>query len=101
MDIHLKAEEINEIQVREGDRIFLESLRQSVVPPYLMIMPTYDLPDFIRFVELRSLDEDGVHGAIIVLDVTATGQGQLTVGFKNIQTGNVTHKKVLACIAEK
>lgn len=101
MDIHLEAEQINEMKVRVGNRIFLESLRQSVVPPYLMIMPTYDLPDFIRFVELRPLNEDGVHGAILVLDVIATGQGPLTVGFKDIQTGKITHKKVLACIAEE
>lgn len=101
MDIHLKAEEITEIKGRVGDRILLESLRQSVIPPYLMIMPTYDLPDFIRFVELRSLNEDGVHGAIIVLDVIASGRGVLTVGFKDIQTGKITHKKGLACIAEE
>lgn len=97
MDIHLKSEEINEIQVNVGDRIYLESLRQTVIPPYLMIMPFYELPEFIHFVESRPLDEDGVHGTIFVLDVIAAGQGELTVGFKDMQNDNTTHKKVLLC----
>ncbi len=97
MDIHLKAEDINEIQVNVGDKIFLESLRQAVVPPYLMIMPFYDLPEFFQFVEARPLDEDGVHGTVFVFDVKSSGQGELTVGFKDMQNGTITHKKVLRC----
>ena len=97
MDILLKSEEINEMHVNVGDRIYLESLRQSVIPPYLMIMPFYVLPEFIQFVETRPLDEDGVHGAIFVLDVIAADQDELTVGFKDLQNGNITHKKVLLC----
>jgi hypothetical protein len=97
MDIHLKSEDIHEIKVNAGDRVFLESLRQTVIPPYLMIMPFYDLPEFIHFIESRPLDEDGVHGTIFVLEVKAAGQGELTVGFKDMQTGNITHKKVLRC----
>jgi hypothetical protein len=97
MDIHLKSEDINEIKVNVGDRIFLESLRQAVIPPYLMIMPFYELPEFIHFVESLPLDEDGVHGTIFVLEVKAAGQGELTVGFKDMQSGHITHKKVLRC----
>lgn len=97
MDIHLNSEDIDEIQVNVGDRVLLESLRQAVVPPYLMIMPFYVLPEFIHFVESRPLDEDGVHGTIFVLDVKAAGQGELTVGFKDMQSGNITHQKVLPC----
>lgn len=95
MAIHLNAETIDEIRAHVGDTIFLESLRESVVPPYLMLMPFCDLPDFMRLVEQRPLDEDGVHGTIFVLEVLAAGQGDLTVGFKDLQSGSITHKKTI------
>lgn len=96
MEIYLSSEDIKEISVRVGERILLESLRQAVVPPYVMIMPFYVLPDFINYVESRPLDEDGVHGTIFVLDAHAPGQGELKIGFKDMQSGEVTHEKVLS-----
>jgi hypothetical protein len=98
MEEFLRSEEIKEINMRVGDRILLESLRQAVVPPYLMIMPFNVLPDFIRCAESRPLEEDGVHGTIFVLDALASGQGSLTIGFKDLQSGEVTHQKVLTII---
>jgi hypothetical protein len=96
MEIYLSSEDIKEIRVHVGERIMLESLRQAVVPPYVMIMPFYVLPDFIHYVESRPLDEDGVHGTIFVLDAHTQGQGELKIGFKDIQSGEVTHEKVLS-----
>jgi hypothetical protein len=96
MEIYLRTEDITEIRVGVGVRILLESLRQAVVPPYVMIMPYYILPDFIRYVESRPLEEDGVHGTIFVLDAHAPGNGELTIGFKDMQSGEVTHQKVLS-----
>ena len=96
MEIILSSEDIKEIRVRVGERIMLEYLRQAVVPPYVMIMPFYVLPDFIQYVESRPLDEDGVHGTIFVLDAHTPGQGELKIGFKDMQSGEVTHEKVLS-----
>ena len=95
MEIYLSSEDIKEIRARVGDRILLESLRQAVVPPYVMIMPFYVLPDFIHYVESRPLEEDGVHRTIFVLDAHTRGQGELKIGFKDMQSGEVTHEKVL------
>ncbi len=95
MIAYLRSEEITEIHLRVGERVLLESLRQAVVPPYLMIMPYYVLPDFIRYVESQPLKEDGVHGTIFVLDAHAPGEGELTIGFKDMQSGAVTHQKEL------
>jgi hypothetical protein len=96
MEIYLRTEDITEINVGVGKRILLESLRQAVVPPYVMIMPYYILPDFVRYVESRPLEEDGVHGTIFVLDAHAPGNGELTIGFKDMQSGEVSHQKVLS-----
>jgi hypothetical protein len=96
MEVYLRSEEITKINVRVGERILLESLRQAVVPPYVTIMPFYIIPDFIKYVESRPLDEDGVHGTIFVLDAHAPGQGEVTIGFKDMQKGEVTHQKVLS-----
>ncbi len=101
MAIYLKAEDINEFEVNVGDTVYLESLRQSVVPPYLMIMPFIQLPETLILKESQPLEEDGVHGTVFVLEVTAPGRNELTVGFKDLQYGTVTHEKVLLCISHK
>jgi hypothetical protein len=101
MEVYLRAEDIKEIHVRVGERVLLESLRQAVVPPYLMILPFQDPPGFFRYIESRPLEEDGVHGTIFVFDVEASGQGQLTVGFRSMESGEITHQKVIPIIAEK
>ena len=101
MGIHLNAEDINEIRANVGDMILLESLRETVAPPYLMLMPFCDLPDFMHLAEQRPLDEDGVHGTIFVLEVKTAGQGELTVGFKDLQNGSITHKKIVQVIASQ
>lgn len=97
MEIKLKAEEIDEIRAAVGDTISLESLRQTVIPPYLMLMPFCELPDYIEEVEMRSLDEDGVHVAEFVLKAKNAGEQTLVIGFKDLQSGEVTHKKEIRC----
>lgn len=101
MQIKLKAEEIEILKANAGDVVFLESLRQSVIPPFLMLMPFCELPDFIELLETKSLGEDGIHGAIFILKIRSKSQGNIIVGFKDLQSGKVTHKKVLRCITDE
>lgn len=97
MNIKLRAEEIGKITANVGDTIYLESLRQAVVPPYLMLMPFCNLPEFIELVETKSLGEDGIHGVTYVLKVKSRAEGKLVIGFKDMQTGKITHNKVILC----
>ncbi len=101
MAIYLKAEDIREFEVNVGDTVYLESLRQSVVPPYLMIMPFIQLPESLLLKESETLEEDGVHGTVFILEVISPGRNKLTVGFKDLQYGTVTHEKSLLCISHK
>ena len=101
MVIHLKAEDLNEFEVHVGDTFHLESLRQAVVPPYLMLMPFIHLPDTLKLKGSQPLDEDGVHGTIFILEVVSLGRGRITVGFKDMQHGKVTHEKELLCTSSE
>ncbi len=89
------AEEAVNIEVRVGQRFELESLRQSVVPPYLMLMPFLELPNFLELEEQRPLGEDGVHGCVFAVRAMGPGQSELVVGFRDLQTGETTHRKSL------
>jgi len=97
MEIKLKAEDIDEIRAVVGDTIRLESLRQTVIPPYLMLMPFCELPDGIEELEVRSLDEDGVHVAEFVLKAKDAGEQTLVIGFRDLQSSEVTHRKEIRC----
>ena len=66
-----RAEKIDELDIPVGTTVTLESLRQAVVPPYLMLMPFIEVPDGIVVEEQRALDEDGVHGCTYVLQAAA------------------------------
>ena len=71
----------------------LESLRQAVVPPYLMLMPFVEVPEPLEVESQQRLDEDGVHGSVFHLRGTKPGQGELVVGFRDLRTNEVTHRK--------
>ena len=72
------------------------SLRQAVVPPYLMLMPFLDVPEEISIEGQTAFDEDGVHGCVYRLRANAPFEGVIAVGFRDLQTGEVTHRKVIA-----
>ena len=90
-----RAEKIDELDIPVGATVRLESLRQAVVPPYLMLMPFIEVPDGIVVEEQRALDEDGVHGCVYVLRAAAAGEGDLAIGFRDMRTNQVTHRKVI------
>jgi hypothetical protein len=90
-----RAEKIDELEIPVGATVKLESLRQAVVPPYLMLMPFIEVPDGIVVEEQRALDEDGVHGCVYVLRATMACEGDLAIGFRDMRTNQVTHHKVI------
>jgi hypothetical protein len=90
-----RAENIDRLEIPVGGSVDLESLRQAVVPPHLMLMPFLEVPDEISIEGQTALDEDGVHGCVYRLRAKASFEGQITIGFRDLQTGEVTHRKVI------
>ncbi len=95
MKIKINAEKTQQFEASVNDTIVLESLRESVVPPYLMLMPFCDLPPSLQLIETQSLNEEGVHGVNFVIKVIENMDGKITTGFKDIQSGKITHQKVI------
>lgn len=87
------AETIDTLRIPLGEKVNLESLRQAVIPPYLMLMPFITVPDGILVEGQQGLDEDGVHGCVYTLNGVAACTGKLTIGFRDMQTNEVTHQK--------
>ena len=90
-----RAELTDSLSIPVGTIVQLESLRQAVVPPYLMLMPFIEVPDEVVVEGQIALDEDGVHGCVYLLRAAAACDGKATIGFRDIQTGQVTHHKVI------
>jgi hypothetical protein len=90
-----QAELVNDLNIPVGTTVKLESLRESVIPPYLMLMPFIEVPDEIVIEGQEALDEDGVHGCVYSLRAAAAWEGEAVVGFRDMQTGEVTHRKVI------
>jgi hypothetical protein len=87
------ASRVQQISVSKGDTFRLESLRQAVVPPFLMLLPFVELPSFLKLQTEEGLEEDGVHGSRFVILAVAAGEGNLRVGFRDLQTDRITHQK--------
>ncbi len=90
---HIWADEIDRVEIRVGEEIRLESLRQAVVPPYLMLMPFITLPEGITLVEQSAPEEEGVHGCSYLLRADSPTQGECVVGFRDLRTRQETHRK--------
>ena len=92
------AEQVDHLSVSVDTTFRLESLRQAVVPPYLMLMPFIEVPDGIVVEEQRALDEDGVHGCVYVLRAASACEGAIVVGFRDMRTNAVTHRKEIGLV---
>lgn len=97
--LFFRSELTDEIVIPVDEYVQLESLRQAVVPPYLMLMPFIIVPDGIVVEDQLALDEDGVHGCIYVLRAERALIGDIEIGFKDMQTQEITHSKQLRVIA--
>jgi hypothetical protein len=90
-----RAEDVDELRLKVGETVDLESLRAAVVPPHLMLMPFVETPQEVDLEGQDRLDEDGVHGSVFHLKASSPGVGELVVGFRDLQTSEVTHRKTI------
>jgi hypothetical protein len=91
--VDYSAADVVHIDMKVGDIRTLESLRQAVVPPYVMIIPFLELPACVELVSQKDFEGEGVHGCVFTLRATAAGEGVLRVGFRDVRTGNVVIEK--------
>jgi hypothetical protein len=91
--VEYRAGDVDAITMEVGEECRLESLRQAVVPPYLLIVPFLDLPNFVELTHQDNLAEDGIHGATFTLRAVLPGEGDLWVGFRDLRTGDVVIEK--------
>jgi len=91
-----EAESVENLELLVGETIKLESIRQPVVPPYLMLMPFIETPPEIVVEKQYALDEEGFHGCIYQLKSEKQCKGKIIVGFRDLQTGETTHRKVIS-----
>jgi hypothetical protein len=90
-----RAEDVEQLSLAVGESLDLESLRAAVVPPHLLLMPFVETPDGVDLEGQDGLDEDGVHGSVFHLKARRPGTGRLVVGFRDLQTDEVTHSKAI------
>jgi hypothetical protein len=90
-----RADELEELHLQVGDEVELESLRAAVVPPHLFLLPFLETPEEIDIEGQAGLDEDGVHGSTFHLRAKKPGEGELIVGFRDLRTHEVTHRKAI------
>lgn len=90
---YARAEDVDELRLHVGERVDLESLRAAVVPPHLMLSPFVETPDGVDIEGEEGLEEDGVHGSVFHLRADKPGEGELVVGFRDLRTHEVTHRK--------
>jgi hypothetical protein len=90
----------DKITLRVGDTVTLHSLRQAVVPPYLMLSAFIQTPPGLAMQEQHALPGEGLHGVDYDLKATAPGTGDLVVGFRDLRTNKVTHEKRLQVVVD-
>lgn len=98
---HERADELDELHLAVGEELELESLRAAVVPPHLFLLPFLETPEEIDIEGQVGLDEDGVHGSIFHLRANKPGEGELVIGFRDLRTHQVTHRKAIQFSVEE
>lgn len=93
MNAYISAAEISQLKMKCGETIKMESLKKAVAPPFLMIIPFIELPDFVELARQDNLEEEGVHGCIFTLKALKPGKGKIITGFNDLKTGTPVLKK--------
>ena len=63
-----------------------------------MLMPFIQLPDGIELLNQTALEGEGEHGCTFELRAIKPMEGDLLVGFKDIQTGKIIRQKEIHVI---
>ncbi len=100
MPADYRATDDDTVSLRVGETVTLESLRQAVVPPYVMLIPFLVTPPGVELVRQDPLEEDGVHGCVYAIRGLQSGTGVARVGFKDLRSGEVTHERRLTMIVQ-
>ncbi len=90
-----RAESAGRLDLPAGTTFVLESLRQAVVPPYVLIVPFLELPPCLELLKDESLDQEGVHGATYTVRTLAPGGGTVRLGFRDLRTGQTVREKAI------
>jgi hypothetical protein len=90
-----RASDADRIDVKVGETIALESLRQAVVPPYVMIVPFIEPSDGLEVLGQDGLGEDGIHGCVYRLRASQAGEGSLRVGFRDLRTQAIVKERTI------
>jgi hypothetical protein len=93
--VDFRAGDVDQINLPLGEDRTLESLRQAVVPPFVMIVPFLELPKSVELIRQEGLDEDGVHGCVFTLRGVAIDSGTLRVGFRDLRSGKVVIERTI------
>ena len=99
--VDYRASDIELIEMNVGETRTLESLRQAVVPPYVMIVPFLEVPAGVEVVRQDGLDEDGIHGCVYTLRAAAAGEGVLRVGFRDLMDGTTVMEKSIRVMVQQ
>jgi hypothetical protein len=95
-----RADDLDELQLRVGERVDFESLTETVVPPHVLLLPFLETPDLIEVEGENDLGEEGVHASVYRLRAKERGEGELIVGFRDFRTREVTHRKAIRIAVE-
>lgn len=95
-----RASEVERITMDVGEVRTMESLRQAVVPPYVMIVPFVETPPILQVVRQDNFDEEGVNGCTFTLRATHSGQGIMRVGFRDLRENKVVIEKKINVTVE-
>lgn len=90
-----RAEEIERIAIGVGQTTTLDSLRQAVAPPHVLLVPVLDLPPILEMLRQDGPEGEGVHGVTYTLRAVAPGQGLLRVGFRDLRSGSMVREKTI------
>jgi hypothetical protein len=83
------------LHLEVGEELELESLRTAVVPPHLFLLPFLEASEEVDVEGQVGLKEDGVHGSVFHLRANKPGEGELVIGFRDLRTHEVTHRKAI------
>jgi len=94
-----RATTSDHISLTVGETRTLESLRQAVVPPFVLILPFVELPPFVRLLSQDKFEEDGIHGCLYTIEATGPGSDSLRIGFRDLRTRQVVKERTIRLTA--